>query len=291
MGTWVSQCHWPRLLLLYMCKEIQLVRSEEDQPWDFFGGNDAEAETPVLWPPHAKNWLIGKDSDAGRDWGQEEKGTTEDEDGWMASLTRWIWVWVNSGSWWWTGGLACCDSWGRKESDTTARLNWTDVVNKVTLLPTCLPLWIFPSSLILGAQPPWCRCTLYRNTLAQTLLPTFSFLQSMWGILSITYLSIYLVIMSTRFAHSNLTWLCPWIMCLWSAPAALSGSIFPFALGTEILDRQGNKSLCIWIIFTHSKKHALVSLPCVRHCSGHLRYICEQYRERSLWGWSWGEES
>ena len=103
MGTWVSQCHWPRLLLLYMCKEIQQVRSEEDQPWDFFGGNDAEAETPVLWPPHAKNWLIGKDSDAGRDWGQEEKGTTEDEDGWMASLTRWIWVWVNSGSWWWTG--------------------------------------------------------------------------------------------------------------------------------------------------------------------------------------------
>ena len=60
------------------CKEIQLVHSE-DQSWDFFGGNDAEAETPVLWPPHAKSGLIGKDSDAGRDWGQEEKGTTEDE--------------------------------------------------------------------------------------------------------------------------------------------------------------------------------------------------------------------
>ena len=60
-------------------KEIQLVHSEEDQPWDFFGGNDAKAETPVLWPPHAKSSLIGKDSDAGRDWGQEEKGTTEDE--------------------------------------------------------------------------------------------------------------------------------------------------------------------------------------------------------------------
>ena len=59
-------------------KEIQPVHSEGDQPWDFFGGNDAEAETPVLWPPHAKSWLIGKDSDAGRDWGQEEKGTTED---------------------------------------------------------------------------------------------------------------------------------------------------------------------------------------------------------------------
>ena len=61
------------------CREIQPVHSEGDQTWDFFGGNDAEAETPVLWPPHAKSWLIGKDSDAGRDWGQEEKGTTEDE--------------------------------------------------------------------------------------------------------------------------------------------------------------------------------------------------------------------
>ena len=60
-------------------KEIQPVHSEGDQPWDFFGRNDAEAETPVLWPPHVKSGLIGKDSDAGRDWGQEEKGTTEDE--------------------------------------------------------------------------------------------------------------------------------------------------------------------------------------------------------------------
>ena len=61
------------------CKEIQPVHSEGDQPWDFFGRNDAKAETPVLWPPHAKSGLIGKDSDAWRDWGQEEKGTAEDE--------------------------------------------------------------------------------------------------------------------------------------------------------------------------------------------------------------------
>ena len=59
------------------CKEIQPVHSEGDQPWDFFGRNDAE--TPVLWPPHVKSCLIGKDSDAGRDWGPEEKGMTEDE--------------------------------------------------------------------------------------------------------------------------------------------------------------------------------------------------------------------
>ena len=82
------------------CKEIQPVHPKGDRSWDFFGGNDAKAETPVLWPPHEKSWLIGKDSDAGRDSGQEEKGTAEDE---MAGWTRWTWVWVNSGSWWWTG--------------------------------------------------------------------------------------------------------------------------------------------------------------------------------------------
>ena len=109
------------------CKEIQPVHSEGDQPWDFFGKNDAKAETPVLWPPHAKSWLTGKDSDAGRNWGQEEKGTTEDE---IAGWHHWLdgreseWTpGVGDGQ----GGLACCDSWGRKESDTTERLNWTDL--------------------------------------------------------------------------------------------------------------------------------------------------------------------
>ena len=69
------------------CKEIQPVHSEVDQPWDFFGKNDAKAETPILWPPHGKNCLSGKDSDAGRDWGQEEKGMTEDEiTGWHHRL-------------------------------------------------------------------------------------------------------------------------------------------------------------------------------------------------------------
>ena len=71
-----------------LSKEIQPVHSKGDQPWVFFGRNDAKAETPVLWPPHTKSWLIGKESDAGRDWGQEEKGTTEDEmaDGITASM-------------------------------------------------------------------------------------------------------------------------------------------------------------------------------------------------------------
>ena len=105
---------------------IQPVHSEGDQPWDFFGRNDAKAETPVLWPPHAKSWLIGKDSDAGRDWGQEEKGTTEDEmAGWHHGLDGRESEWtpgVGDGQ----GGLACCSSWGHKESDTTERLNWTE---------------------------------------------------------------------------------------------------------------------------------------------------------------------
>ena len=108
------------------CKEIQAIHSEGDQPWDFFGGNNAEAETPVLWPPHAKSWLIGKDSDAGRDWGQEEKGTTEDEMAeWHHSLDGRESEWtpgVGDGQ----GGMACWDSWGRKESDTTERLNWIE---------------------------------------------------------------------------------------------------------------------------------------------------------------------
>ena len=86
-----------------------------------------EGETPVPWPPHPKSWLIGEDSDAGREWGQEEKGTTEDE---MAGWHHWLegheseWTpGVGAGE----GGLACCNSWGCKESDTTERLNWTEL--------------------------------------------------------------------------------------------------------------------------------------------------------------------
>ena len=109
------------------CKEIQPVHSEEDQPWDFFGRNDAKAEALVLWPPHVKSWLTGKDSDAWRDWGQEEKGTTEDEmAGWHHGLD-------GRESEWTPGdgdeqeGLGCCDLWGCKESDMTEQLNWTEL--------------------------------------------------------------------------------------------------------------------------------------------------------------------
>ena len=106
--------------------QIRLTQSKGNQSLVFTGRTNAKAETPILWPPHAKNWLIGKDSDAGRDWGQEEKGTTEDEmAGWHHRLDGRESGWtpgVGDGQ----GGLVCCDSWGRKESDTTERLNWTE---------------------------------------------------------------------------------------------------------------------------------------------------------------------
>ena len=110
---------------------------QRDPAWDFWRRsalgflwkNDAKAETPVLWPAHAKSWLIGKDSDAGRAWGQEEKRMTEDE---MAGWHHW----VNGRESEWTpgvgagqGSLACCDSWGRKELEMTEQMNWTELMN------------------------------------------------------------------------------------------------------------------------------------------------------------------
>ena len=107
-------------------KEIKPLHPKGDQSWVFIGRTDVEAETPILWPPHAKSWLIWKDPHAGKDWGQEEKGTTEDE------MVEWHHQ-LNGHEFGWTlgagdgqGGLTCCGSWGRKESDTTKSLNWTD---------------------------------------------------------------------------------------------------------------------------------------------------------------------
>ena len=97
------------------------VHPKGNQPWIFTGRTDAEVDTPILWPRDAKSWLIGKDPDAGKDWRQEEKGTTED--GWMASLTKWTCIWASPRRWWRTGSLVCCSLWGHKESDTTERLS------------------------------------------------------------------------------------------------------------------------------------------------------------------------
>ena len=92
----------------------------------FIGRTDAKAETPVLWPPDTKNWLFGKDPDAGKDW-RQEKGMTEDE---MSSLTQWTWVWVNSGSWWWTGrpGMLQSMGWQRVRHAWVTELNWWEII-------------------------------------------------------------------------------------------------------------------------------------------------------------------
>ena len=107
-------------------KEIQLVHSKGNQSWIFIGRTDAEAETPVLWPPDMKNWLIGKDPDAGKDWRQEEKGPTEDEMvGWHHRLNGHEFEQapgVGDGQ----ASLVCCSPWGRKELDTTEQVNWTE---------------------------------------------------------------------------------------------------------------------------------------------------------------------
>ena len=109
------------------CKEIKPVNPKRNQPWTFIGRTDPDAEAPILWPPDVKNWLIWKELDAGKDWRQEEKGTTEEE---MVGWHHWLnghefeqAPGVDDGQ----GSLACCSPWGCKELDTTERLNWTEV--------------------------------------------------------------------------------------------------------------------------------------------------------------------
>ena len=123
-------CCWRRLLRVPWTARSsnQPVHPKGDQSWVFIGRTDVEAETPVLWPSDAKCWLIWKDPDAVKDWGQEEKGTTEDEMvGWHHQLNGHRFGWtpgVGDGQW----VLACYDSWGHKESDTTEWLNLTDLL-------------------------------------------------------------------------------------------------------------------------------------------------------------------
>ena len=127
------------------CKEIQPVHSKGDQSWVFIGRTDVEAETPILWPLGTKSWLIWKDPDAGKDWGQEEKETTEDERvGWHQWLKGHGFEktpGIGNGQ----GGLACCSSWGRKESDTTERLNWIEhlfwMASSWSFQGLCFSLW------------------------------------------------------------------------------------------------------------------------------------------------------
>ena len=126
-----SWCFWTVVLEKTLespldCMEIQPVHPKGDQSWVFIEKADVEAETPILWPPDVKSWLTWKDPDAGKGWRQEEKGMTEDERvGWHHQLKGHAFEQTagDSGQ----GSLACCSSWGRKESNTTERLNWTEI--------------------------------------------------------------------------------------------------------------------------------------------------------------------
>ena len=139
--NWVQKnwCFWTVVLENMLespldCKEIQLVHPKGDHSWVFTGRTDVEAETLILWPPDAKSWLIWKDPDAGKDWGQEEKGTAEDEMvGWHHQLNGREFErtpGVGDGQ----GDLACCSSWGCKESDMTEWLKWTELNQAATIL-------------------------------------------------------------------------------------------------------------------------------------------------------------
>ena len=103
---------------------MEPVHPKGNQSWIFIGRTDPEAETSILWPPNAKNWLIWKDPDAGKDWRQKEKGDDRGWDGWMAPPTQWAWVWINSVSWWWTRRPSVLQSKGLQRLDKTERLNW-----------------------------------------------------------------------------------------------------------------------------------------------------------------------
>ena len=118
------------------CKEIQPVHSEEDQPWDFFGRNDAEAETLILWLPNAKNWPTGKDPNAGKEWRQEKKQTRW-WDGWMASLTQQTWVWASSKSCCWTGKPGMLQAIGSQRVGH----DWATELTDLSFYPFFLQLW------------------------------------------------------------------------------------------------------------------------------------------------------
>ena len=148
--SWVQKnwCFWTVVLEKTLespldCKEIQSVHSEGDQPWDFFGGNDAKAETPVLWPPDAKNWTHLKTPWC---WERLKVGGEGDDrgwDGWMASLTWWTWVWLNSGSWWWTGRPGVLQFMVSQESDTTEQLIWCDLICGPSVIRLTSFLWLW----------------------------------------------------------------------------------------------------------------------------------------------------
>jgi len=157
-------------------KEMETVHPKGDQSWVFIGGTDVEGETLILWPPDVESWLIWKDPDAGKDWGQEEKGTTEDE------MVGWH-HWHNGHGFGWTpgvgdgqGGLACCSSWGRKELDTTEWLNWTELYLTVSVFKC--------SAVLIGRQHDRTLCEIH-HMCPETLEYWCSHWKALWDTLNV----------------------------------------------------------------------------------------------------------
>ena len=131
---------WRRLLRVPWTARSSNLNPKGDQSWIFIGRTDAEAETPILWPLNAKNWLTGKDPDAGKDWRWEDKDGDRRWDGWIASLTQRTWVWINPGSWWRTGSPGMLQSMGsqRVGHNWMTELNWNEGKLGEGLLATVL---------------------------------------------------------------------------------------------------------------------------------------------------------
>ena len=126
---------WRRLLRVpWISKKIQPVPPKGNQSWIFVGRTDAEAETLLLWQPDARNWLIWKDPDTGKDWGAGGEGDNRGWDGWMASPTQWTWVWESSGNWWWTGRPGVLQSMKsqRVGHDWATERNWTEIIKELS---------------------------------------------------------------------------------------------------------------------------------------------------------------
>ena len=137
-------------------KEIQPIHPKEDESWIFLGRTDAEGEAPILWPPDAKKWLTRKDPDAGKDWRQKEKGTTEDEMVGWHQTTWWTWVWVSSGSWWWTGKPGMLQS--MELQSWTQLSDWTELKASSELgllvVHSLNPVWLFATHGLQHSRPP-----------------------------------------------------------------------------------------------------------------------------------------
>ena len=194
------------------CKEIQPVHPEGDQPWGFFGRNDAKAETSVLWPPQAKSWLIRKKFWCWEGLGAGGEGDDRGWSSWMASLTQWTWGWVNSGSWWWTGRPGVLRFMGSQTvaKSQTRLSDWTELKHHQGMVPGWVSLRTDISLVPESAVPymetwKWTEIILlflrlHSNTAFQTLVDYEGYSISSKGLLPTV---VYIMVIQIKFSHSG----------------------------------------------------------------------------------------